>query len=496
MYSINGFYKNSKSYLNNLLNGNIVENLTDEESKTLEINENIDNGQFITTILNWGDFSRSLRDPTSNYKGVLRANIDNIEEIRDKFRGPTGPKGPKGDDSEYYKDSFLGLHTKDPKSFVHMKNNDKNIPTQVLIDGENNSSIGFTNGFVNNDGTFSKGAKVTYDIGGKFLINGVDNSVEKDNNFIIDLNNTGNVGIGTKKPDRKLEVVSNDDAMMRLRFNDMYYTDYSTNGISTYPNNQFSFKVNGDEKMRIHTNGNVGIGINEPNEKLSVNGNLKLTGPDIFLDNQNRKGINKGPRRALVHDESDKLTVNYNSDYTGGVEINGNLNLIGNLKQNGMDINLSGNPVPLGSIIMWSGDINKIPEGYVLCDGNNGIEINKIKIPDLSGSFLVAYDKNDNDYNVVGKKGGKKKVILKEDEIPKHYHKNIIRNNGDYYDNEELNIITDVNGEDLEKIKVKKNIISITTDEISNLKTGKIGNNESHENRPPYYTIAYIIRVG
>ena len=248
--------------------------------------------------------------------------------------------------------------------------------------------------------------------------------------------------------------------------------------------------------MRIHTNGNVGIGVNDPQEKLSVNGNLKLTGPDIVLDNKNRKGANQGPRRALVHDDNDKLTVNYNSDYTGGVEINGNLDLIGNLKQNGMDVNLSGNPVPLGSIIMWSGDINKIPEGYVLCDGNNGIEINKIKIPDLSGSFLVAYDKNDDDYNVVGKKGGEKKVTLKEDEMPEHHHKNIIKNNGDYYDNEELNIITDVNGEDLEKIKVKKNIISKTNDEISKLKTGKIGNNKSHENRPPYYTIAYIIRVG
>ena len=40
------------------------------------------------------------------------------------------------------------------------------------------------------------------------------------------------------------------------------------------------------------------------------------------------------------------------------------------------------NPVPSGSIIMWSGSIGSIPAGYYLCDGNNGT-------PDLRDRFVV-----------------------------------------------------------------------------------------------------------
>lgn len=39
--------------------------------------------------------------------------------------------------------------------------------------------------------------------------------------------------------------------------------------------------------------------------------------------------------------------------------------------------------VPSGGIIMWSGSIASIPEGWVLCDGNNGT-------PDLKDKFIIA----------------------------------------------------------------------------------------------------------
>jgi len=40
------------------------------------------------------------------------------------------------------------------------------------------------------------------------------------------------------------------------------------------------------------------------------------------------------------------------------------------------------NPVPSGSIIMWSGSIAAIPSGYVICNGSNGT-------PNLLDSFVV-----------------------------------------------------------------------------------------------------------
>lgn len=53
------------------------------------------------------------------------------------------------------------------------------------------------------------------------------------------------------------------------------------------------------------------------------------------------------------------------------------------------------NPVPSGSIIMWSGSIAAIPSGYVICDGNNGT-------PDLRDRFVVGAG---NSY-AVGNTGG------------------------------------------------------------------------------------------
>ncbi|MDH4369640.1 MAG: hypothetical protein OEV99_07310 [Nitrospira sp.] len=49
---------------------------------------------------------------------------------------------------------------------------------------------------------------------------------------------------------------------------------------------------------------------------------VKSVASDFMLDSPERnKGINPH-RRALVHDQSDGLTINYNGDYPGGVRIN------------------------------------------------------------------------------------------------------------------------------------------------------------------------------
>jgi hypothetical protein len=51
---------------------------------------------------------------------------------------------------------------------------------------------------------------------------------------------------------------------------------------------------------------------------------LNIKGHDLILDSASRRGAHSGGfRRALVHDQSDGLTINFNNDYTGGVTING-----------------------------------------------------------------------------------------------------------------------------------------------------------------------------
>jgi hypothetical protein len=51
---------------------------------------------------------------------------------------------------------------------------------------------------------------------------------------------------------------------------------------------------------------------------------VKVTAADFMLDSpERRKGSNPPHRRALVHNESDGLTVNFNEDYPGGIILNG-----------------------------------------------------------------------------------------------------------------------------------------------------------------------------
>jgi len=50
---------------------------------------------------------------------------------------------------------------------------------------------------------------------------------------------------------------------------------------------------------------------------------VKAKAADLMLDFEARHRPDRpGPRRALVHDQRDGLTINYNNDYPGGVTIN------------------------------------------------------------------------------------------------------------------------------------------------------------------------------
>lgn len=70
-----------------------------------------------------------------------------------------------------------------------------------------------------------------------------------------------------------------------------------------------------------------------------------------------------------------------------------------------------GNYVPTGGIIMWSGAIAAIPSGWVICDGTNGT-------PNLRDRFIVGAGTS---YSV-GATGGAATVALTESQMPAHAH--------------------------------------------------------------------------
>ncbi|MBN2422619.1 hypothetical protein JXB41_05300 [Candidatus Woesearchaeota archaeon] len=111
--------------------------------------------------------------------------------------------------------------------------------------------------------------------------------------LFIDYNND-RVGIGTTGPSQKLDV--NGTAVINDR---LYFTDSSvqineegnnrlalrgTGGISFFPN----YSGGWEEKMRITSDGNVGIGTTDPNVTLHVVGDINVTaGNDICIEGGN-----------------------------------------------------------------------------------------------------------------------------------------------------------------------------------------------------------------
>jgi hypothetical protein len=70
---------------------------------------------------------------------------------------------------------------------------------------------------------------------------------------------------------------------------------------------------------------------------------VKTTAADLMIDSPGRRSSPGGFRRALVHDQRDGLTINFNADYPGGVTIGGNLKVNGAIQWNSASgpINLS-----------------------------------------------------------------------------------------------------------------------------------------------------------
>jgi len=124
-----------------------------------------------------------------------------------------------------------------------------------------------------------------------------------------------------------------------------------------------------------------------------------------------------------------------------------------------------------GMIILWSGAANAIPTGFVLCDGNNST-------PNLSGKFVVGYSASNGDYDV-NDTGGAENVTLTVNQIPSHKHTTSVDNTNLFPSSGQTSIGFGGAGS-----------YPATTFSMDNT-----GGGQSHENRPPYYALCYIMKT-
>jgi hypothetical protein len=114
----------------------------------------------------------------------------------------------------------------------------------------------------------------------------------------------GNIGIGTTAPQQPLHIHKNALAQdVRLSLTDNTSTADAWRGLHlikggdnigylyNYENTALIFATNNSERMRIASNGNIGIGTNNPLQKLTVNGDFKLKASDAAWDSEPGKGL-------------------------------------------------------------------------------------------------------------------------------------------------------------------------------------------------------------
>ncbi|MBO1351115.1 MAG: tail fiber protein [Hormoscilla sp. GUM202] len=74
--------------------------------------------------------------------------------------------------------------------------------------------------------------------------------------------------------------------------------------------------------------------------------------------------------------------------------------------------------VVAGIIVMWSGKISEIPDGWALCNGKNKMKDGRI-VPNLTNRFVLGREKDEVE---AARYGGQDKIEVKLENMPKHIH--------------------------------------------------------------------------
>ncbi len=225
----------------------------------------------------------------------------------------------------------VGIGTNNPQYTLEV-NGDFNLSGNFYQNGQRIDLSSIIN-WINSGAGSGSGAGVGAGIGG-----GTGTSLwsSQGNNIFYD---KGNVGIGTT-PSSWIrlnidgKIVTNNDISQAANGNGFVMhsraaQNYDFWQLAPISNNRAEWNKG---ITLVRGSGSVGIGITNPEQKLTVNGNIKIKGADLAIWNNNRGGNNASLGRALVHDgqgnkASSLLRINYARDFGAGSMFNGGVGI-------------------------------------------------------------------------------------------------------------------------------------------------------------------------
>jgi microcystin-dependent protein len=147
-----------------------------------------------------------------------------------------------------------------------------------------------------------------------------------------------------------------------------------------------------------------------------------------------------------------------------------NLRALSNITADSLDVRYF-NLLPRGIIALWAGEPWELPSGWLLCNGQYGT-------PDLRARFVVGYGQGVGLSNYgMNAKGGEESVTLTTAQMPAHSHSHNFYNAGLHHHGH-----------------WNEGQIMANGTPVLNSQTNNTGGSQAHENRPPYYALAYIMR--
>ena len=236
-------------------------------------------------------------------------------------------------------------------------------------------------------------------------------------------------------------------------------------------------------------------------------------------------------KKALVYEDGDSKDSFISRWVEFGSGVNqvawSSLKRIENLQELKAKIEHHQHTIPTGLISMWSGQ--SVPQGWALCDGSSGT-------PDLRNRFIMGASGE----SPIGTTAGEKEVTLTTDQMPGHSHGASAGNGGshshsmgsagshshefkNYYYAESSGIDDGRSGtaygyevisEGLgskasdhknNRVFYKKmntspegnhsHYINNAGEHSHNITIDEAGGNQAHENRPPFYSLAFIMKL-